>query len=141
MEVTNAPIQTKFHFIFASGNILNIIAKSNVITTNEKTKFTISKRTKKEADQWRCTHISKADKREDNSKEISSKNAIDTISPKEKKRVFKNTAIPDFAYGQSCRCSARRVGIRAPVQVASDVFPVSADRRHFSAPAWHRDDT
>ena len=79
-----APIHTDFHLIFASGNILNIIANNAVVIANETKKSATTKTTNKEEDKCSCIQLLNADNREEINREMSNRNAIVTINPNEK---------------------------------------------------------
>ncbi len=135
--VKKAPTQTAFHLIFASGNILNITANSEVIKTTEKTTSNIWKRTKNDSAQYFKTHDPRADNKADNTRETSNKKAMDSIKPKEKSRVLRTDQIPDLVvvvftsqiiFNDFCICTNAPVAPTSIVMIAIIVATVYPQR-------------
>lgn len=98
IEVIMAPVHTVLHLTFASGKNLNISANNTVIIDSEIIRLRILNIINKDSDQCRKTHELIADNKDDTTREINNKKAMDTINPKEKIRVFTNDHIPDLAF-------------------------------------------
>src|SRR6187401_1209599 len=95
--VTNAPLQTMYHLILASGRILNINANKRVITNNEAKKLTILNSQIMDSDQCTLIQLPTAANKVVMTMEINSKKAMEIIRPKENKRVLTYIQTPDLA--------------------------------------------